>query len=218
MDPRDDVRSTDGTERTLSIVRAELAEIRRRLANRLSDHGARHAADGPDPVAVAAVASAWDPGDIKVSAADVVPAGWLDCDGSEQSRIGQAALFAAIGTRYGAGNGTTTFNLPPAGGRALVGQGTGSGLTARTLGAVFGEENHTLTQAETPIRGHLHAVSVRFGPGTTHAHQNNAGTLSEGNEGAGVGTNANTTAADEANANGHNVIQPSLALRLLIKT
>jgi hypothetical protein len=42
------------------------------------------------------------------------PPGWLVCDGSEEDRVEQAALFAAIGTRWGAGNGTTTFNRPDA--------------------------------------------------------------------------------------------------------
>lgn len=53
-------------------------------------------------------------------------AGWLKCDASAVSRTTYAALFAEIGTRYGAGNGTTTFNLPDGQGRALVGAGTGT--------------------------------------------------------------------------------------------
>ena len=41
-----------------------------------------------------------------------VPAGWLQCNGAEVSRTTYAALFAKIGTKYGSGNGSTTFNLP----------------------------------------------------------------------------------------------------------
>lgn len=52
--------------------------------------------------------------------------GWLKCDAAAVSRTTYAALFAEIGTRYGAGNGTTTFNLPDGQGRAMVGAGTGT--------------------------------------------------------------------------------------------
>lgn len=41
-----------------------------------------------------------------------VPAGWLQCNGAAVSRTTYAALFAVIGTKYGSGNGSTTFNLP----------------------------------------------------------------------------------------------------------
>lgn len=51
-------------------------------------------------------------GTIIQSALDAPPSGYLDCDGSAVSRTTYAALFAAIGTRFGAGDGTTTFNLP----------------------------------------------------------------------------------------------------------
>lgn len=43
---------------------------------------------------------------------DTAPPGWLAADGSAVSRVKYAALYAAIGVKYGAGNGTTTFNLP----------------------------------------------------------------------------------------------------------
>lgn len=50
------------------------------------------------------------------------PQGWLICDGSAVSRTTYAALYAAIGTAFGAGDGSTTFNLPNAKGRMLVGR------------------------------------------------------------------------------------------------
>ena len=52
------------------------------------------------------------------------PAGWLLCQGQAVSRTTYAALFAAIGTAYGAGDGSTTFNLPDPREAALVGAGT----------------------------------------------------------------------------------------------
>jgi microcystin-dependent protein len=49
------------------------------------------------------------------------PNGWLLCDGSAVSRTTYARLFSAIGTKYGSGNGSTTFNLPNFKGRVPVG-------------------------------------------------------------------------------------------------
>ena len=61
------------------------------------------------------------PGTIIHYAGRTVPSGWLICNGANVSRRDYAALFAAIGTTYGAGNGSTTFGLPNMGGRFLEG-------------------------------------------------------------------------------------------------
>lgn len=62
---------------------------------------------------------------VNAFAGSSVPTGWLLCDGSAVSRTTYAALFAAISTSYGTGNGTTTFNLPDGRGRALFGYDSG---------------------------------------------------------------------------------------------
>ncbi len=59
-------------------------------------------------------------------AGSTVPAGWLECDGSAVSRTTYAALFTAISTTWGAGNGSTTFNLPDMRGKVAIGSGTGT--------------------------------------------------------------------------------------------
>lgn len=59
------------------------------------------------------------PGTIIHYAGRTVPSGWLICNGANVSRRDYAALFAAIGTTYGAGNGSTTFGLPNLNGRFL---------------------------------------------------------------------------------------------------
>lgn len=61
------------------------------------------------------------PGTIIHYAGRTVPSGWLICNGANVSRTDYAALFAAIGTIYGAGNGSTTFGLPNLDGRFLEG-------------------------------------------------------------------------------------------------
>ena len=109
-------------------------------------------------------------GTIIPSGASAAPTGYLACDGSAVSRTTYADLFTAIGTAFGVGNGTTTFNVPDLRGRAPIGSGTGSGLTARTLGASGGAETHQLTEAE--LASHTHVLHM--GP------LSNEYTLSEG--------------------------------------
>jgi microcystin-dependent protein len=66
----------------------------------------------------------------------VAPAGWLACDGAPVSRVTYAALFAAIGVLYGAGDGATTFKLPDLRGEFLRGLDGGRGIDAgRVLGS-----------------------------------------------------------------------------------
>lgn len=99
-------------------------------------------------------------------------AGWLLADGSAVSRTTYATLFAVVGTTYGAGDGSTTFNVPDLRGRMPMGAGTGTGLnasgtgaptgtaqTARTRGDWGGEETHLLTGAESGTSAHGHGVT-----------------------------------------------------------
>lgn len=67
--------------------------------------------------------SLWTIGEIKWVAFSTVPTGWLECDGSAVSRSTYANLFTAISTTFGVGDGSTTFNLPDAKGRAFIGKG-----------------------------------------------------------------------------------------------
>lgn len=75
------------------------------------------------------------PGTIIHYAGRTVPSGWLICNGANVSRTDYAALFAAIGTIYGAGNGSTTFGLPNLNGRFFEGTtDTGSVGTYHSAG------------------------------------------------------------------------------------
>jgi microcystin-dependent protein len=82
----------------------------------------------------------------------VAPANWLLCDGAEVSRTTYASLFGLVGTTYGAGNGTTTFNVPDLRGRIPVGKNGGS---FGTLGAKGGVESVALTTNEMPSHTHI---------------------------------------------------------------
>lgn len=183
------------------------------------------------------------PGDMKMSAVSVVPSGWLLCDGSAVSRSTYAALYAAISTTYGAGDGSTTFNVPDMRGRVPLGVGIGTGggssgtgapaggsaLTAVALGTWKGEETHLLTGQESGIAQHNHGLTD---PG--HAHNQNPNTVlgSTGvgsqninnNTALGGTTGAATTGitinniANTNAASAHNNVQPATGVNFFIKT
>jgi len=97
-------------------------------------------------------------------ASETPPAGWLVCDGSAVSRATYSDLFTAIGTTFGAGDGTTTFNLPDGRGQFIRGFADGVGADAAR---VFGT-----TQADE-ARSHTHATisgsaSLALGSYTTN--------------------------------------------------
>ena len=66
---------------------------------------------------------------------------YLLCNGQAVSRSTYSALFSAVSTTYGTGDGSSTFNLPDLQGRAPIGSGSGSGLSSRSLGATGGFES-----------------------------------------------------------------------------
>lgn len=106
-------------------------------------------------------------GDLKYSAQSNDHNGWLKCDGRSISRTIYSKLFEVIGTSFGS-NDAETFKLPDCRGRVLGTIGTGTGLTARTLGAMVGTETHTLTVTEMP--SHSHTIND---PGHSHNYVNN---------------------------------------------
>lgn len=168
-------------------------------------------------------------GSIHMFAGSSYPAGFLLCDGSSISRTTYAALFAIIGTAYNTGGEAGThFRIPNQLGRCLIGNGTGSGLTARTIGSIGGAETHVLSTAE--LGTHSHAVVD-----PTHRHLiseqelDNVGGLpdklspsSGGGATADLNTGSNTamnlTAGNTGGGGSHANVQPSIVVNFLIKT
>ena len=153
--------------------------------------------------------------------------GWLLCDGQAVSRTTYVLLFNVIGVTFGAGDGSTTFNLPNANGRVSVTAGTAPGLTNRFVGDVFGEERTTLTLDETP--GHNHTINHSHSHNHTVSDVNPGGKTSVGGPSIFGGnkdvydseeTNTRTTSTktlsysgSSGNAGGgqsHNNLQPSI--------
>lgn len=84
-------------------------------------------------------------GTVAFFAANTTPPGWLKANGATISRAAYAALFAAIGTTYGAGDGVTTFKLPDCRGEFLRGLDDGRGVDAeRTIGS---SQSHAIRQS-----------------------------------------------------------------------
>lgn len=153
-------------------------------------------------------------------AAATAPAGYLVCDGSAVSRSTYAELFAVIGTTWGSGNGSTTFNVPDLRGRTAIGSGTGtaSDATAHALGSSGGTETHTLTSAQSGVPAHVHRLPnsaiVYNANSTQHLATSGSATKSSVNTDLGL-TTANNTAANASSA--HPNMQPYAAVTKIIR-
>ena len=98
-------------------------------------------------------------------AGTAIPSGYLLCDGRAVSRTTYKDLFEVIGTTYGAGDGSTTFNLPDKRGRVSVGFDS-EDSDFDTIGKTGGEKTHILKVNEIPSHSHTNTVS----DSGTHTH------------------------------------------------
>ena len=105
------------------------------------------------------------PGTVVAYAGSIAPSGWLLCDGNPASRTQYSALFAAIGTAHGIGDGTTTFNLPDYRGRFLRGVDGSAGRdpdrSSRTVMNPGGNISNTVGSVQADqFKSHSHGYSV----------------------------------------------------------
>jgi microcystin-dependent protein len=150
-------------------------------------------------------------------AGTVSPSGWLLCYGQAVSRATYGSLFAAVGTTYGTGDGSTTFNVPDLRGRAVAGKddmggsaaarltnsGTGNpGVNGSVLGAAGGADRHQLTLAQIPAHTHA-SLGYVLGSG-----------LAGGNGVTLTGTNTGSSGSDQS----HPITQPTIVLNYIIRT
>lgn len=169
-------------------------------------------------------------GEIRLFAGDYAPEGWALCDGSTLSISNYQVLYSLIGITYG-GNGQVTFGLPDLRGRVVVGQGTGPGLTPRTLAQAFGTETTTLTAENTPVHSHSFTVSSDAATETSPSDSSNDrtfGTFTPAAAVSGLYSNSNNPASagqlsaatvSNAGSNGaqpHSNMMPSLVVNYII--
>jgi microcystin-dependent protein len=153
-------------------------------------------------------------GSIKLWGGSTEPTDWMFCDGRALSRSAYPSLFAKIGTTYGAGDGTTTFNLPNITNRFPVGAGGlyANGATGGSADAVVVSHTHTLTDP-----GHRHSQYAEFFNISSVA---SGALLDRGTAGVGGNTSIATTgitinSAGESGTNKN--LPPYLGLRYIIK-
>lgn len=172
-------------------------------------------------------------------AGSVAPPGWLLCFGQAISRTTYAQLFAVVGTTYGAGNGSTTFNVPDIRGMVTAGKDNmggstrglltvgGSAVSGTTLGASGGVEYHTLTINQLPPHTHENSLSdpththIYTAPSSNSAIDQGGPTVGSNPSSFSSATGASLTGITINNASvgggfAHSSTQPTLILNKII--
>ena len=155
-----------------------------------------------------------------------VPSGFLACDGSAVSRTTYSALFAVVGTTYGVGDGSTTFNVPNLAGRTVISKSnnqslasTGGANCITPTGNISGATaNTTLTVNQIP--SHSHSVPLTYsmcgGSNQTGLGGSSGGSNNSGSTGGGQAHSHNLSANFVGSAT--SVTNPYLILQYIIKT
>jgi|GEM_PF-427281 len=121
--------------------------------------------------------AAGQPGDIKYSARNTAPTGWLKANGAAISRTAYPELFAVIGTQYGEGDGFSTFNLPDLRGEFIRGWDDGRGVDGgRAIGSAQGDENRAHSHSATSGSSGAHSHSGAANSAGAHSHNASTGT------------------------------------------
>ena len=141
------------------------------------------------------------PGEVKWFAMNSAPSGFLKANGAAINRTTYANLFAAIGTTFGVGNGSTTFNVPDLRGEFIRGWDDGRTVdTGRELGSAQGESfashNHGVND---PGHGHSTPVGLVFDGGDRHFEPGyeSAASQASGTGGSGTGISISNSGGTE---------------------
>lgn len=180
----------------------------------------------PDAGPEALISALLPPGFLQMFAGSSIPTGYLLCNGSAVSRTTYSALFVVLGTTYGSGNGTTTFNLPDFRGRVPSGVGTGDSTDATSwaLAQKRGTEGVSLSTAE--LASHTHSVAgsdvsstlLTTGDQNVSSKQLNADSDNfDYTLGATTATPTLGKVGTAGSGAAHNNIQPSLGINFYVK-
>lgn len=151
---------------------------------------------------------AWLVGSILEIAYDTADSGWLLCRGQALSRTTYASLFARIGTKYGSGDGSTTFNIPNKCGKVGVGLDPAD-TDFDTLGKAKGSKTAALVAANNGP--HFHKLNMSAGTGTYDSPVRGNGTGQ-------AWTATNNTVSQEGTGDPFSIIQPSIVVNYEIYT
>jgi microcystin-dependent protein len=153
-----------------------------------------------------------------------VPTGFLECNGANVSRSTYSALFAIIGTTYGAGDGSSTFGLPDLQDNVCIGKSNNKAL-ASTMGANtvtatgnIGGSTANATLSTAQLASHTHNTNVGNFGGMGAIPRTKAGgqSISTNSAGSGGGHSHNMSANFSGTAS--SVVQPFLTIVYIIKT
>ena len=156
-----------------------------------------------------------------------VPSGFLECNGAAVSRSTYSALFAIVGTTYGAGDGATTFNLPDLQDNVAIGKSgtkalasTGGANTVQSSGNVGGTTaNATLSTSQLASHSHTVPKGQSQGPGNVAPGTGSQSRNASGNTSStGSGTGHSHTMSANFTGDSTSVLQPYLTVIYIIKT
>ena len=163
--------------------------------------------------------SATPTGSVFMLATATVPSGYLECDGAAVSRTTYADLFAAIGTVWGSGNGSTTFNVPDLRGEFVRGWDNGRGQdSGRTFASLqtemIGPHNHGITDP-----GHTHTSNQDLENPNSSGITQGAGNRNHGVVSSGTTiVNSSTTGISINNNSGTENRPRNISMMYVIKT
>ena len=187
--------------------------------------------DGSGNLSFAALPQAVPTGSVHMFATTTAPSGYLECDGSAVSRTTYADLFTVIGTTWGAGDGSSTFNLPDLRGEFVRGWDNGRGVdSSRSFASSQSDQNKQHNHGVTD-NGHNHSIND---PGHIHQVQysnsdNGDGVIEESGTGlsgqeptlsatTGITINNATTGISINNDGGSEARPRNIAMMFVIKT
>jgi microcystin-dependent protein len=157
--------------------------------------------------------------EIRMFGFNFAPRGWAFCDGQILPINQNQSLFSLLGTTYG-GDGRTTFALPDLRSRVPIHFGQDTNGTNHNLGSKGGEENHVLTELETPV--HNHSLNPTSADGDSpipignHLAAFNNGYVDDTVDAATLIPLRDDSMTNAGSSQGHNNMQPSLAVRFSI--
>jgi microcystin-dependent protein len=146
------------------------------------------------------------------------PRGWAFCDGQLLAVSQNDALFSLLGTTYG-GDGRTTFGLPDLRGRIPLHQGTGPGLSHRSLGTKSGAETETITVNQLASHAHDLQANTATYTGSAPAGKVLANPLPDGTlfDPEDQATSAaSTSITNTGGSRSHNNMMPTLCINFII--